>query len=968
MGKELKKMLYTNIFKDEMSEFDIRNLIGAAGSEYYNLGRHLSNVIDKLQGRNKKIYVNATTLKGDYILKCNFLKVVQYQYKYTQNRLNKYNKLKKVRVNGKDLSLDDNFSFLSDMKLDLNRIHPYFGDDIESEEECFIEEKHKKKISTNSSNLFNTKTEVYYVFENNNGYRELSINVDDIKHILSILNVNATVLYDGRTFTTDQEIENEYFDTTFIEKNSLRVMIDGHDREDNVFADTDYFFEEIEGRATAVFEDDSEEDIFITKKFRNKNELVIRKKNKDLFTLNPVKLSFEVSSININRQMMAFFNLIGKPLTQNKNILKLAYGRSVFPNESPINIKENDYIFLKDSKRDGTLEQREFVNKALATKDFMLLSGPPGTGKTTCILELIYQILKTKPDARILLSASTHIAIDNVIERIADEFNEDLAKHNIYPIRLGREGVVSENKKLTPFIYDSIKEEDETLAEYYLFSSNLVCGTAMGINKYIRNNDDNSDFMRHRFDYLIIDEASKTTLQEFIVPAVMCEKQILIGDVNQLSPYTDTFQLEVILKSQKQMTQQLEKLFYFNFVLHRSYKKNKKQLFVLDDIDVLNDLSELGFENYHFIVETDDINYLFGNKSTVISKELYLKFLDFIPTDYLVHTLEELPSSNHFRYRNKVDGFIDDVERKREKSDNVIGSNWAKEVAWRYARFYELKKMDERYKQEIDWLIIDEKAPKLKEEIEKLGDISIPSILVKLQEGITSINRRYDNRLGTGFRKEELNARLVELVYQHRMTSTIAEYAEKSIYEAGKYKTSSAVMKRDDDLNLFSDSNIFVNVKVDQLRKKENEKEAQEIIRIIDLILDRSASVNRNFTVAILTFYKSQQKMIKDYLNRYLKKHQTEMIRSDVPIDNVTIELYTVDKYQGKEADVTINSLTRNSGLGFMNVPNRINVSLTRAKYYRIVVGDSAHFRSLDHKFIHNIVLTSKLYEEGELK
>jgi hypothetical protein len=334
----------------------------------------------------------------------------------------------------------------------------------------------------------------------------------------------------------------------------------------------------------------------------------------------------------------------------------------------------------------------------------------------------------------------------------------------------------------------------------------------------------------------------------------------------------------------------------------------------------------------------------------------------------IVHTLEELPPTQHFKYRNKVDDFIGDVERKRERSDNVIGSNWAKEVAWRYARFYELKKMDEKYKEEIDWLIIDEKAPKLKEEIEKLGDISIPSILVKLQDGITSINRRYDNRLGTGFSKSELEARLVELVYQHRMTSDIAQYSEKSIYKAGKYKTSSAIVNRKDDLNLFKDSNIFVNVKIDQLRKKENEKEAQEIIRIIEVILKKSVSVNRNFTVAILTFYKSQQKLIKEYLNRYLKKHNTEMIRSDVTIDNVTVELYTVDKYQGKEADITINSLTRNSGLGFMNVPNRINVSLTRAKYYRIIVGDSNHFRSLDHKFIHNIVLTSQLYKEGELK
>ena len=91
------------------------------------------------------------------------------------------------------------------------------------------------------------------------------------------------------------------------------------------------------------------------------------------------------------------------------------------------------------------------------------------------------------------------------------------------------------------------------------------------------------------------------------------------------------------------------------------------------------------------------------------------------------------------------------------------------------------------------------------------------------------------------------------------------------------------------------------------------------------------------------------------------------MIYNEVNVDNVRLELYTVDKYQGREADVTIVSLSRNSGLGFMNVPNRINVGLTRAKYYRIVLGDKDHFKKQDHKFLHNIVFDSEVYKEGEL-
>ena len=40
------------------------------------------------------------------------------------------------------------------------------------------------------------------------------------------------------------------------------------------------------------------------------------------------------------------------------------------------------------------------------------------------------------------------------------------------------------------------------------------------------------------WDTLIIDECSKTTFNEFIVPAMYCRRFILVGDIRQLPPYT----------------------------------------------------------------------------------------------------------------------------------------------------------------------------------------------------------------------------------------------------------------------------------------------------------------------------------------------------------------------------------------------------------------------------------------------
>jgi superfamily I DNA and/or RNA helicase len=50
------------------------------------------------------------------------------------------------------------------------------------------------------------------------------------------------------------------------------------------------------------------------------------------------------------------------------------------------------------------------------------------------------------------------------------------------------------------------------------------------------------------FDVLIVDEASKVTFADFIVPALQAKKWILVGDVKQLSPYVEDDYLSEYLK------------------------------------------------------------------------------------------------------------------------------------------------------------------------------------------------------------------------------------------------------------------------------------------------------------------------------------------------------------------------------------------------------------------------------------
>ena len=60
----------------------------------------------------------------------------------------------------------------------------------------------------------------------------------------------------------------------------------------------------------------------------------------------------------------------------------------------------------------------------------------------------------------------------------------------------------------------------------------------------------------------------------------------------------------------------------------------------------------------------------------------------------------------------------------------------------------------------------------------------------------------------------------------------------------------------------------------------------------------------------------------------------------------VDIKLYTVDKFQGQEADIVFLSMVNTNRDGFLDNPNRLNVAITRARYQMVYVGDNNYFKN----------------------
>lgn len=83
--------------------------------------------------------------------------------------------------------------------------------------------------------------------------------------------------------------------------------------------------------------------------------------------------------------------------------------------ERPPTVSKKDVTFTPfNSNLDRS--QKDAISKALSSKNVFLLHGPPGTGKTTTVVEIILQ--EVKRGAKILACAASNIAVDNIVERL----------------------------------------------------------------------------------------------------------------------------------------------------------------------------------------------------------------------------------------------------------------------------------------------------------------------------------------------------------------------------------------------------------------------------------------------------------------------------------------------------------------------------------------------------------------------
>ena len=86
--------------------------------------------------------------------------------------------------------------------------------------------------------------------------------------------------------------------------------------------------------------------------------------------------------------------------------------------------------------------QEEAVNKVLKAKDVAVVHGPPGTGKTTTLVEAIYETLRR--ESQVLVCAQSNMAVDWISEKLVDR--------GVNVLRIGNPTRV--NDKMLSFTYE----------------------------------------------------------------------------------------------------------------------------------------------------------------------------------------------------------------------------------------------------------------------------------------------------------------------------------------------------------------------------------------------------------------------------------------------------------------------------------------------------------------------------------
>ena len=263
---------------------------------------------------------------------------------------------------------------------------------------------------------------------------------------------------------------------------------------------------------------------------------------------------------------------------------------------------QKDYE-IKKMDDNLTEQQTILLRKMIASKDYFLLWGPPGTGKTSIMLKNLVRHLYEHTNENILLLAYTNRAVDEICDAV---LSIDICYKERY-LRVGSR--LSTQDRFAAQLLDQVLKNVKTradvltlLAEKRIFISTV--SSIVGKTEL---------FQLKEFDTVIIDEASQ--ILEPMLAGLLCKfkRWILIGDHKQLPAVVVQNSTDGIINNQG-----------------------------LIELGFVNTRTSL-FERLYLHLKKKDWHHAFG----ILSQQgrMHLELMDFPNRNFYENKLELIPGS-----------------------------------------------------------------------------------------------------------------------------------------------------------------------------------------------------------------------------------------------------------------------------------------------------------------------------------
>ena len=707
-------------------------------------------------------------------------------------------------------------------------------------------------------------------------------------------------------------------------------------------------------------------------------------------------------------------------LELNKNILGAKYLRKIIEDvkrgnnpvaERILNILEFreknksklwDIGFSSDRFNDA---QKRATEYAVGTENFHLIIGPPGTGKTYVIAETVRQIVK-RGRRKILITAYTNLAVDNMIEAISSDKDIKLVRIGNYKKTNGKSReyhIDSLIRKQPRYKYLKALEERMSKAFDELKNIKLIREDEEvkidAIRKTLLEVDQRLELIEKRIQEIL---DRKIDAEQRIQKAkVNMSKSKLLGEMEAIENSTDCLiELEKVKNelniglspSAGRISELMDEISEYDkelsrFIMKFAFfgglraKKNKLKNNKKNAEKIIEYYSTLSKEIEHLMsnYEHELCNVEFEPRPLALICQLILSEehddrLAKQNSDEAILHIQLANTSNLLEVWTATKNSFRSQKRllEADKRRHIYIQKILREKAHllrTLINFYQLqireikKTLSKGIMEEsdvvaatthasisplldvidIDTVIMDEasqvslinsiiplvRADKfvLVGDDRQLAPIGEKYLLPPLNESVFTRLKSYHEETGGTKAYTFLDT-------QYRMNKEIADISSEIFYDGQLITDDTAANRRldiDIDNGILSKDNsvVFIDFKgsaayhVSINGTHYNRFE----IRVVHSIVSKILRFIPNCEIGVITPYRLQREKIKEILG-------------DIP-DSVEVD--TVDRFQGREKDVIIFSFVRASGNAgiFLNNRSRLNVAITRARKKLIILGNS---------------------------